>query len=111
MKAFRTAGLGWGGNTIRDYQHFDPTLLLSGAAAAPALRQQAERSGRPGNVAGSPDQPVARTAASASHSAALCRTAPSAAADHVGVRRRGPVSTPAASVRAAAAVSTVPPRS
>ena len=27
VKAFRTAGLGWGGTAIRDYQHFDPTLL------------------------------------------------------------------------------------
>ncbi len=26
VRAMRAAGLGWGGNTIRDYQHFDPTL-------------------------------------------------------------------------------------
>ena len=27
VRAFRTVGLGWGGTRIRDYQHFDPTLL------------------------------------------------------------------------------------
>ncbi|MFI5101572.1 MAG: M15 family metallopeptidase, partial [Actinomycetes bacterium] len=26
VRAMRVAGLGWGGDTIRDYQHFDPTL-------------------------------------------------------------------------------------
>ena len=72
------AGVPHGGPRLGWYE--DPGLPALRPHAAVATGRQPDRSGIPGNVGGRPDQVVALTAASDSHSAADCRTAPSAAA-------------------------------